>query len=125
MAEIRELVLGGEGLIGSTLVQALSRQGRHVMSLDLKSGCDLRHIDDQPFRECDHVWFLAWDTGGAKYLEAKDQQHQQYKNNSELCLRVFEALYKTKKPFLFVTSQLAGLPNAYGTTKLMAWHWAL
>ena len=40
-------------------------------------------------------------------------------------MRVFDALAKTKKPFLFTTSQLAGLPNAYGTTKLMAWHWAL
>jgi nucleoside-diphosphate-sugar epimerase len=92
--------------------------------MDLKSGCDLRYVDEQPFRECDRVWFLAWDTGGAKYLEAEDQQHEQYKHNSELCLRVFDALYKTKKPFLFTTSQLAGLPNAYGTTKLMGWHWA-
>ena len=122
---MRELVLGGDGLIGSTLVQALNKRGHDVRSLDLKSGCDLRYVDDQPFRECDRVWFLAWDTGGAKYLEAEDQQHQQYKNNSELCLRVFEALYKTRKPFLFTTSQLAGLPNAYGTTKLAAWHWTL
>lgn len=125
MADIRELVLGGEGLIGSTLVQKLTKRGHHVTSLDLKSGCDLRYVDDQAFRECDRVWFLAWDTGGAKYLEAADQQHQQYRNNSELCLRVFDALSKTRKPFLFTTSQLAGLPNAYGTTKLMAWHWTV
>ena len=124
MANMRELVLGGEGLIGAMLVQELTKRGHHVTSLDLKSGCDLRHVDDQPFHECDRVWFLAWDTGGAKYLEAKDQQHQQYINNSELCLRIFDALYKSKKPFLFTTSQLAGLPNAYGTTKLMAWHWS-
>ena len=121
----RELVLGGEGLIGSTLVRQLTALGHDVKSLDLKSGCDLRYVDEEPFRECDRVWFLAWDTGGAKYLEAEDQQNQQYKNNCELCLRVFDILYKTKKRFLFVTSQLAGLPNAYGTTKLMAWHWSL
>ena len=77
------------------------------------------------FEECDRVWFLAWDTGGAKYLEAEDQQHEQYKNNCELSLRIFDALARTKKPFIFTTSQLAGLPNAYGTTKLVAWHWAL
>ncbi|MFN2405219.1 MAG: NAD-dependent epimerase/dehydratase family protein [Pyrinomonadaceae bacterium] len=122
---MRELVLGGDGLIGSSLVHALTERGHEVRSLDLKSGCDLRYVDDQPFRDCDRVWFLAWDTGGAKYLEAEDQQHEQYKHNSELCLRIFEALYKTRKPFLFTTSQLAGLPNAYGTTKLMAWHWTL
>lgn len=123
MGEMRELVLGGEGLIGSTLVRELTNRGHHVTSLDLQNGCDLRYVADQPFHDCDRVWFLAWDTGGAKYLEAADQQHQQYRNNSELCLRVFDALYQTKKPFLFTTSQLAGLPNAYGTTKLMAWHW--
>lgn len=122
---MRELVLGGEGLIGSTLAATLRARQHEVISLDLKSGCDLRKpFDLAPFRQCDRVWFLAWDTGGAKFLEAEDRQHEQYKNNCELSLRIFDALAQTKKPFLFVTSQLAGLPNAYGTTKLMAWHWA-
>lgn len=120
-----ELVLGGQGLIGSELVRALSARGHNVRSLDLRSGCDLRlPLDFRPFEECDRVWFLAWDTGGAKFLEAEDRQHEQYRNNCELSLRIFDALSRTKKPFLFTTSQLAGLPNAYGTTKLMAWHWA-
>lgn len=122
---MKELVLGGEGLIGTTLVAELTRRGHEVTSLDLKSGYDLRQpIDIERFQECDRVWFLAWDTGGAKFLEAEDRQHEQYKNNCALSLRIFDALARTKKPFLFVTSQLAGLPNAYGTTKLMAWHWA-
>jgi nucleoside-diphosphate-sugar epimerase len=124
--ELRELVLGGEGLIGSELVRTLRAMGHRVVSLDLKSGFDLRRpFDLRPFEECDRVWFLAWDTGGAKFLEAADRQHEQYKNNCELSLRIFDALAQTRKPFLFTTSQLAGLPNAYGTTKLMAWHWAL
>src|SRR6266446_3244138 len=123
---MNELILGGEGLIGSALRLRLDSLGHHVVSLDLKSGCDLRQpIDPSSFEECDRVWFLAWDTGGAKYLEARNQQHEQYKNNCEISLRVFDALARTKKPFLFATSQLAGLPNAYGTTKLMAWHWSL
>lgn len=123
---MRELVLGGEGLIGSTLTVALRAREHQVTSLDLKSGYDLRKpFDLTPFAECDRVWFLAWDTGGAKFLEAEDRQHEQYRNNCELSLRIFDALARTKKPFLFSTSQLAGLPNAYGTTKLMAWHWAL
>jgi nucleoside-diphosphate-sugar epimerase len=103
----------------------LSRKGHQVTSLDLKSGCDLRYIDDQPFRECDRVWFLAWDTGGARYIEAVDRQHEQYKHNCELTLRVLDALARIRKPFLFVSSQLAGLPTAYGTTKLMAASWSL
>ena len=121
---MRELVLGGDGLIGSSHVEALRATGHETDSLDLKTGFDLRRpFDLAPFERADRVWFLAWDTGGAKYLEAADRQHEQYKNNCELSLRVFDALSRTKKPFLFTTSQLAGLPNAYGTTKLMAWHW--
>ena len=123
---LNELVLGGDGLIGSELGAALRAKGRTVTSLDLQSGVDLRKpFDIEPFEKCDRVWFLAWDTGGAKYLEARNQQHEQYKNNCEISLRVFDTLALTGKPFMFVTSQLAGLPNAYGTTKLMAWHWTL
>ena len=124
MAEMRELVLGGEGLIGSTLAEALTAMGHTVTSLDLKNGCDLRHVDDQPFRECDRVWFLAWDTGGARYIEAFDRQHEQFKHNCELSVRILDSLARTCKPFLFVSSQLAGLPTAYGTTKLMAASWS-
>jgi nucleoside-diphosphate-sugar epimerase len=125
MTEIRELVLGGDGLIGSTLVQELTKRGHSARSLDLKSGCDLRQIDEQPFHECDRVWFLAWDTGGARYIEAVDRQHEQYKHNCELTVRVLDTLARVRKPFLFVSSQLAGLPTAYGTTKLMAASWSL
>lgn len=125
MNQMRELVLGGDGLIGSTLVQQLTALGHRVTSLDLKTGCDLRQVDDGPFQECDRVWFLAWDTGGARYIEAADRQHQQYKHNCELTIRVLDALARTRKPFLFISSQLAGLPTAYGTTKLMAASWSL
>lgn len=125
MAEMKELVLGGEGLIGSTLIKELAVRGHKTVSLDLKSGCDLRFIDDSPFEECDRVWFLAWDTGGAKYIEALDRQHEQYKHNCELSARVFDALARTRKPFLFISSQLAGLPTAYGATKSMAANWTM
>lgn len=120
-----ELILGGAGLIGSTLKNELERRGHNTVSLDLKTGCDLRQVDDGPFLNCDRVWFLAWDTGGAKYIEALDRQHQQYKHNTELCAHVFDILARTRKPFLFASSQLAGLPTAYGATKLMAATWAL
>ncbi len=40
-------------------------------------------------------------------------------------MRVLDALARTRKPFLFINSQLAGLPTAYGTTKLMAASWSL
>jgi len=97
VAEMRELVLGGAGLIGTELARALAARGHRVTTLDLKHGNDLRRpLDPRPFADCDRVWFLAWDTGGAKYLEAADQQHEQYKNNCELSLRIFDALARTK-----------------------------
>ena len=37
---------------------------------------------------------------------------------------MFDTLSTTKKPFLFVSSQLAGQSSAYGLTKLMAEKWA-
>src|SRR5690348_3575902 len=108
---MKELVLGGDGLIGSELVSALRGKGHYVVSLDLKSGCDLRYVEDKPFEECDRVWFLAWDTGGAKYIEAADRQHEMYKHNCELTARVLDAIARTRRPFLFVTSQLSGQPG--------------
>src|SRR5438552_676779 len=105
MTRMRELVLGGEGLIGSALIKELNERGHETVSLDLKSGSDLRFVSDEPFLNCDRVWFLAWDTGGAKYIEATDSQHQQYKHNCELCVRVFDALARNRKPFLFASTQ--------------------
>ncbi|MFM8393412.1 MAG: NAD-dependent epimerase/dehydratase family protein, partial [Acidobacteriota bacterium] len=81
-------------------------------------------IDQAPYRSADRVWFLAWDTGGAKYHSATEKQHQMYRHNCELAARVFDALSATRRPFLFVTSQLAGQQTAYGLTKLMAETWA-
>jgi len=119
-----ELVLGGEGLIGASLVSALRCAGHRVISLDLRSGYDLRFADDASFVACDRVWFLAWDTGGAKYIGDTRAQHGIYVNNCQLSSKVFDILARVNKPFLFVTSQLAGQPNAYGLTKLLAEHWA-
>jgi nucleoside-diphosphate-sugar epimerase len=121
---MRELVLGGEGLIGSALAAKLRGRGHEVVSLDLKSGCDLRRASlAAPFAEADRVWFLAWDTGGAKYIEAADSQHEQYKNNTEITLAVMDALARTRKPFVFTSTQLTVVPNAYGVTKLLAEKW--
>jgi nucleoside-diphosphate-sugar epimerase len=122
---VRDLVLGGAGLIGSELVRELRQKGHHVDSLDLVQGVDLRSADLSCFREYDRIWFLAWDTGGAPYLEDAARQHGIFSHNCELALRVFDALATTGTPFLFTTSQLAGLPNAYGTTKYLGENWTL
>lgn len=123
-ARMRELVLGGEGLIGRELVKLLRKKGHDVSVCDLSHGCDVRTLPDQAYKSCDRVWFLAWDTGGAKYMAARVNQHQTYKNNCEMMARVFGGLATSGTPFLFVTSQLAGQPTAYGLTKLLGEAWA-
>jgi nucleoside-diphosphate-sugar epimerase len=70
------------------------------------------------------VWFLAWDTGGAKYIASRAHEHEIYRNNALLSARVFDHLAATGRPFLFTSSQLAGLPHAYGITKLLGEQWA-
>jgi nucleoside-diphosphate-sugar epimerase len=121
---VRDLLLGGDGLIGTALGVELRKRGHETVSLDLRRGCDLRAAESAPFESCDRVWFLAWDTGGAKYIESSDGQHDTYRHNSELSARVFDLIARTRKPFVFATSQLAGQANAYGLTKLVAEHWA-
>ena len=121
---MKELLLGGDGLIGASLGEELRRRGHETVSLDLRRGDDLRFAEKEPFLACDRVWFLAWDTGGAKYIESRDSQHETYRHNSELCAHVFDLLAQLRKPFVFATSQLAGQLNAYGLTKLMGEHWA-
>jgi len=57
---VNELILGGDGLIGATLVAALQGKGHRVVSLDLKSGCDLRRpFSLTPFEEADGLQALA------------------------------------------------------------------
>lgn len=114
--------MGGQGLIGRALTALMTARGHDVVSLDIKTGTDLREPFSAP--DCDRVWFLAWDVGGAKYLEAAESQHQIFRNNSLLCLRVFDYLASTKRPFMFATSQLAGQPHGYGMTKAMAETWS-
>lgn len=117
--------MGGGGLIGSTLASTLRARGHEVTSLDLKTGCDLRRDDlAAPFAASDRVWFLAWDTGGAKYIEAADSQHAQYLNNTQITMRVLDTLARARKPFVFTSTQLTVVPNAYGVTKLLAEKWS-
>jgi len=123
MAVEKNLVLGGEGLIGRALCTRLRSEGQEVTSLDLKIGFDLRKDSLEPYSNFDFVWFLAWDVGGSKYLVNPDYQHDILLNNVKICERVYNFLHRTKIRFLFTTSQLSGSDSTYGVTKMLGEQW--
>ena len=123
MAPKMNLVLGGDGLVGTALCDEIGQRGETAISLDLKSGFDLRSNNLDRYSEADRVWFLAWDVGGWKYLSAKKAQQEIFLNNCQICCKVFAFLERTSIPFLFVSSQMAGGCGAYGDTKLLGEQW--
>lgn len=118
------LVLGGEGTIGKALCNYLVEKGEEVISLDLKTGFDIRTDDLTPYSNVDYVWFLAWDVGGAKFLNAPENRIRILKNNTLICERTFSFLEKHKLPFMFASSQLAAADTPYGITKLVGEQWS-
>ncbi len=97
------LVIGSEGFIGKVFCDYLEKKGERVTRFDIKRSVheDARsaslNLDD-----VDHVYFLAWDVGGAKYLQKEDTQLTQMDWNLKLLLNIMPQLEKAKKPFLFI-----------------------
>jgi nucleoside-diphosphate-sugar epimerase len=118
------VLLGGEGLIGSALRRRLEAIGEKTVTYDLKSGFDLRHKDPDPFPRDGYCWFLAWDVGGAKYIMDPAAQISILKHNWQLCERIFGWIEKRKTRFTFVSTQMVGHPNAYGVAKAVGECWA-
>ena len=123
---MRFLVLGSAGLIGSALCQYLRDMKHRVITFDLidSDKQDLRIPNNKTLLECvencDFVFFLAWDVGGAKYLSHRQEQFSFMHNNVAIMYNVFDVLSKTNKPFLFTSSQMSDVPNStYGLTKLL------
>lgn len=117
------VLLGGAGLIGSALNRALAARGEETRVYDLKTGVDLRDYEPEDPSRNAYYWFLAWDVGGAKYLMDQQQQLSILKHNLGLCEKIFGWLEKRNAYFTFVSSQLAGYPNAYGVTKALGETW--
>ncbi len=123
MGVTKNLVLGGSGTIGTALCKHLKQIGEEVINLDLKNDFDLRKDDLTPYKNVDYVWFLAWDVGGAKYLNNKENFYNIINNNTLITQRAFSFLKSYEIPFMFTSSQLATSDNIYGLTKLMGEEW--
>jgi len=117
------LVLGGSGFIGRELIKYLKGKGYFVVNIDLQIGADfdLKSITLANLDSYEGCFFLAWDVGGAKYINQKESWKSQFANNISILNTVVPQLGASKLPFLFVTSQLAGVDSSpYSLTKLIA-----
>ena len=117
------LVLGGEGFIGKALVNYLISEGNNVHSLDfrLDPKQDLRVMQIDNLSDFDATFFLAWNVGGSKFLSQTSTWQGQFADNIALMNNIFPQLIRASRPFLFVSSQLAGIDNSpYSLTKKLA-----
>ncbi len=122
---MRNLVIGGEGFAGKHFVEFLRSKNEDVVSFDIKNG---DHEDAKiailDFDNIDRVYFLAWNVGGAKFIYNEDLQLEQLDWNLKLLQNVMTQLEKSKKPFLFISSQLAEEHHTvYGVTKRLGEVW--
>ena len=124
---MRHLVLGSSGQIGTHLVNYLKNKGEQVYEWDIvnKDYQDLRVTDnthlDVFIDTCDIIHFLAFDVGGAKYLEKNQDKYQFIDNNMRIMSQTFEKIKMlggNKKPFIFASSQMSGMGHSsYGMLK--------
>lgn len=120
------LVLGSEGQIGKPTCEYLRKMGHSVIEFDIKNDPlwqDLTNFEynsykHQAFLDCDFVYYLASDVGGAKYLERHEHTHSFISNNMKMMVHTFEMLKTFKKPFIFTSSQMSELGHSsYGMLK--------
>ena len=123
---MRHLVLGSSGQIGAHLVKYLQDKGEQVTEYDIeyKEWQDLREAYNPTLESyidtCDIVHFLAFDVGGAKYLEENQDKHQFIVNNMRIMTNTFELLKNYNKPFIFASSQMAEMGySSYGMLKAL------
>ena len=106
---MKHLILGSAGQIGTALKKYLKSINEEVIEFDIKRTMDedLRYETDNlesAVRQCDFVYFLAFDVGGAKYLDANQNKYSFIRNNMLIMSNTFMVLDHTKKPFIFASS---------------------
>jgi len=129
---MKYLILGSEGQIGKYLVQYIREKNHSVIEYDIKrSDCeDLRLFEpnrelkfkllEHHIKQCDFVFFLAWDVGGSKYLSDVESSFKFIHNNVAIMNSTFYLLKKHNKPFVFTSSQMAAMTHStYGNTKVI------
>lgn len=118
------LNLGSSGQIGAYLTEYLRGKGHEVIEFDAvrHHGEDLTQIPnhnlERAIKDCDFVFFLAFDVGGSRYLKKYQHTFQFINNNGRLMINVFGLLEKYKKRFVFASSQMSNMSySPYGVMK--------
>lgn len=121
---MKYLVLGSAGQIGRALVNFLHSKGEEVLTIDLADSVtqDLRihnnTLVESYIEQCDFVYFLAFDVGGARYLEKYQHTFNFIQNNNTLMSNTFDLIKKHNKPFIFASSQMSNMTHStYGVLK--------
>jgi nucleoside-diphosphate-sugar epimerase len=121
---MKYLVLGSSGQIGFPLTIFLRKNGHEVLEFDLIEDNlnDLRiHNNillEKNIKECDFVFFLAFDVGGSRYLAKYQHTYDFLHNNILLMSNTFDLLKKYNKPFIFASSQMSNMSySPYGVAK--------
>lgn len=124
------LVLGSEGQIMKPFVDYLKQKGHEVLGLDIVNGInqDVRHIDSFTkkiyFEWADIVIFAAWQIGGSKYISQFERTTDFMNHNMDIIRSVFQVLEDTKKPFIFLSSQMSNMiKSPYGSLKNIGEHY--
>jgi len=118
------LILGSSGQIGQCVVNYFRDKNETVIEFDIERSMDedLRitgnKLLEEKIKECDIVHFLAFDVGGAKYLEKYQDTYQFVSNNMKIMVNTFDLIQKYNKPVIFASSQMADLNySTYGQLK--------
>jgi len=121
---MKHLILGSSGQIGSHLINYFKIQGEEVIEFDIERNTneDLRIPNnlllEEKIQQCNIVHFLAFDVGGAKYLEKYQDTYPFISNNMKIMINTFELIKKHNKPVLFASSQMSELGySTYGQLK--------
>jgi len=122
---VTNLIIGSEGFIGKSLCSFLEDKKEKIVRFDIKrSPLEDGRIAKIDFTNIDKIYILAWDVGGAKYLYKEDQQINQLEWNLKLLVNLMPQIATSKKPFLFISSQLADeTDTVYGATKRLGEVW--
>ena len=118
------LILGSSGQIGSHLVDFLKKKNYIVFEFDILNSKkqDLRINKNKnlilKIKNCDFIFFLAFDVGGSRYLKKYQNTYKFLSNNIKIMENTFEIIKNYKKPFVFASSQMSNMSySPYGILK--------